>query len=60
MRCTSATVDAGVVTIMKDGKVIDRIIGIGGRPHGVTMDTQGHIYVSDPVNQTVKQISKMR
>ena len=35
-------VDSESISIMKNGKVIERVTGIGGRPHGVTLDQQGN------------------
>jgi DNA-binding beta-propeller fold protein YncE len=49
-------VDAEAVTIMKNGKVIDTIRGVGGRPHGVTVDRQGNVYIASPINMSVKKI----
>ena len=51
-------VDAEAITIMKNGKVVDTIRGIGGRPHGMTLDRQGSIYVASPLNMSVKKIVK--
>ncbi len=51
-------VDSESITIMRDGKVIDRVTGIGGRPHGVTLDAQGHLYVANPASRSVKKIVK--
>jgi DNA-binding beta-propeller fold protein YncE len=49
-------VDSESITIMKDGKAIDSITGIGLRPHGLTMDRQGNLYVTGPLTQMVKKI----
>lgn len=49
-------VDSESISIMKDGKVIDTISGIGLRPHGLTMDRQGSLYVTGPLTQMVKKI----
>lgn len=49
-------VDAEAVTIMKDGVVLDTVTGIGGRPHGVTLDRQGNLYVANPASRSVKKI----
>jgi DNA-binding beta-propeller fold protein YncE len=51
-------VDSESISIMKNGKVIDRITGIGGRPHGVTLDGQGNLYVANPASRSVKKIAK--
>ena len=44
--------------IMKNGKVLERVTGVGGRPHGVTIDSQGNIYVANPASRSVKKIVK--
>jgi DNA-binding beta-propeller fold protein YncE len=49
-------VDTESISIMKDGKIIDSITGIGLRPHGLTMDRQGSLYVTGPLTQQVKKI----
>jgi streptogramin lyase len=49
-------VDSESITIMKNGKVLDRVTGIGGRPHGVTLDQQGNLYVANPASRSVKKI----
>ena len=49
-------VDSESITIMKDGKVLDQITGIGGRPHGVTLDARGDVYVANPASRSVKKI----
>ena len=46
----------GSVTIVKDGKLVDRIGGLG-RPHGITIDTDGAIYASDSLNRAVMKIT---
>jgi DNA-binding beta-propeller fold protein YncE len=51
-------VDSESITIMKNGKVLDRVTGIGGRPHGVTLDRQGNLYVANPASRSVKKILK--
>jgi len=51
-------VDAEAITIMKDGKVLDTVKGVGGRPHGMTLDKQGNIYITSPLNMAVKKIVK--
>src|SRR5262245_44261929 len=51
-------VDAEAVTIMKNGKVLDVIRNIGARPHGMTIDKQGSIYVTSPLQMSVKKIVK--
>jgi DNA-binding beta-propeller fold protein YncE len=49
-------VDSESITIMKNGKVLDRITGVGGRPHGLTIDARGNIYVANPASRSVKKI----
>ena len=49
-------VDSESITIMKNGKVIERVTGVGGRPHGVTLDQQGNLYVANPASRSVKKI----
>jgi DNA-binding beta-propeller fold protein YncE len=49
-------VDSESISIMKNGKVIERVTGIGGRPHGVTLDQQGNLYVANPASRSVKKI----
>jgi len=51
-------VDAEAISIVKGGKVVEVIKGVGGRPHGMTLDRQGNIYVSFPLTQGVKKIVK--
>jgi DNA-binding beta-propeller fold protein YncE len=43
---------------MKNGKVLERVPGVGGRPHGVTLDRQGNLYVANPASRSVKKIVK--
>ena len=49
-------VDAEAISVMKNGKVVEIIRGVGGRPHGMTLDRQGNIYVSFPLMPMVKKI----
>ena len=51
-------VDNESITIMKDGKVLDTVTGVGLRPHGLTVDRKGDIYVTGPLTQMVKKIVK--
>ena len=51
-------VDSESISIMKNGKVLERITGIGGRPHGLTMDSKGNLYVANPASRSVKKIVK--
>lgn len=52
-------VDAEAVSVVKDGKVLDVIKGVGGRPHGMTLDREGNAYVSFPLSSGVKKIRKL-
>ena len=49
------TGDAFVV--LKDGKVIRRINGLGGRPHIFAVDPFGTLYIADAINNVVKRVS---
>ena len=49
-------VNAGTVTLVKDGKQLDVIGGLG-RPHGVTMDSDGAVYASDSAGRAVMKIT---
>lgn len=49
-------VDSESISIMKNGKVIESVTGVGGRPHGVTVDAQGNLYVANPASRSVKKI----
>ena len=51
-------VDSESISIMKNGKVIDSVTGVGLRPHGLTVDRQGNLYVTGPLTQMVKKIVK--
>jgi DNA-binding beta-propeller fold protein YncE len=51
-------VDTESITIMKDGKVLDSITKVGLRPHGLTVDRKGDIYVTGPLTQMVNKIAK--
>ena len=50
-------VNLGSVTILKNGKVLE-IIGGLGRPHGIGLDKDGAIYASDSTNRVVMKITK--
>lgn len=50
-------VNAGTVNIVKDGKLIDSI-PIDGRAHGLGLDTDGTIYVSDARGRKVIKITQ--
>ncbi len=49
-------VDAGTITLAKDGKVVEVIRDLG-RPHNVGVDAAGNIYMADPRGRAVKKIS---
>jgi sugar lactone lactonase YvrE len=49
-------VNNGSVSIVKDGKLLDTIGGLG-RPHGVGLDSDGAIYASDSLNRDVMKIT---
>jgi len=52
-------VNAGAVNIIKDGKSVDVISGLG-RPHGVGLDVDGAVYVSDSLNRAVMKITQKK
>jgi len=43
---------------VKNGKVIEVIRNVGGRPHGMTLDRSGNFYASFPGTQAVKKLMK--
>lgn len=45
------------ISIIKDGKLIDTIDGLG-RPHGISVDSDGAVYAADSLNKTVMKITK--
>lgn len=51
-------VNAGIVNIVKDGKLIDSVAA--DRAHGMGIDTDGSIYVSGASRMTVMKITKRR
>jgi len=51
-------VDAEAISVVKNGKVVEVIRGVGGRPHGMTLDRAGNIYVTFPLTSGVKKIVK--
>ncbi len=53
----ASDVNAGAVNIIKNGKLLDAITGLG-RPHGVTLDSDGAVYVSDSTNRAVMKATK--
>jgi peptidylamidoglycolate lyase len=51
-------VDDEAISVVKNGKVVDVIRGVGGRPHGMTLDRDGNIYVTFPLTSGMKKIVK--
>jgi streptogramin lyase len=49
-------VNAGSISILKNGKLLDTIGGLG-RPHGIALDKDGTIYAADAMGRTVTKIS---
>ena len=49
-------VNAGAVSVIKDGEVVETIGGLG-RPHGLTIDSDGALYASDSTNRVVMKIA---
>jgi sugar lactone lactonase YvrE len=49
-------VNAGSIFIVKNGKLLDTISGLG-RPHGIALDKDGTIYASDSTNRVVMKIT---
>jgi sugar lactone lactonase YvrE len=50
-------VSDGTIRIVKDGKLLDSITGLG-RPHWAAMDTDGALYAADSTNRAVMKITK--
>jgi sugar lactone lactonase YvrE len=55
----ASDVNAGAINIIKDGKLVETISGLG-RPHGISLDTDGSIYAADSMNRMVIKISPKR
>ena len=49
-------VNAGSISLVKNGKLVDTIPGLG-RPHGIALDSDGTIYASDSTNRAVMKIT---
>lgn len=49
-------VNAGAVAILRDGQVVDTI-AVEGRPHGLTLDSNGTLFVSDALGRKVMEIT---
>jgi sugar lactone lactonase YvrE len=52
----SSDVNLGAINIIKDGKLVDSIPGLG-RPHGIGLDSDGSLYAADSTNRTVIKIT---
>jgi len=50
-------VNAGAVTILKNGQVVDAV-AVDGRPHGLALDSNGTLFVSDALGRKVMEISR--
>lgn len=50
-------VNAGAVNVLKDGELLESI-SVDARPHGLAVDTDGTVYVSDARGQKVIKISR--
>jgi hypothetical protein len=55
----ASDVNAGAINIIKDGKLVDSITGLG-RPHGIGRDTDGTLYAADSMNRVVMKITPKR
>jgi len=49
-------VNAGSISVLKDGKVVE-VIPLPGRPHGMSLDSDGTIYISDSSNRVIMKIT---
>jgi len=49
-------VNTGSIAVVRNGQTVDTIPGLG-RPHGISMDSDGTFYASDSTNRTVMKIS---
>jgi DNA-binding beta-propeller fold protein YncE len=52
-------VATGAISVIKDGKLIETIGGLG-RPHGLTVDTDGTIYAAEALGRVVMKITKKK
>jgi sugar lactone lactonase YvrE len=50
-------VDAGTVTLAKDGKAVEVIRDLG-RPHNIGLDAAGNLYTADPRGKMVRKVVK--
>jgi hypothetical protein len=51
-------VNAGIVNIVKDGKLLDSVMA--DRAHGMGIDTDGTIYISGASRMTVMKATRAR
>lgn len=49
-------VATATINVVREGKLLDTIAGLG-RPHGITIDTDGAIYTADATNRAVIKIT---
>lgn len=52
-------VNAGAVNVIRDGELIDTI-AVDARPHGLAVDSDGALYVSDSLGRKVMKITEER
>lgn len=50
-------VNAGAVYLLRDGQLVDTI-SVDARPHGLAVDSDGAIYVSDSIGRKVMKITR--
>lgn len=50
-------VNAGAVHVLRDGELLDTI-SVEGRPHGLAVDADGSVYVSDSLGRSVMKITR--
>src|SRR5688572_4267680 len=55
----ASDVNLGGISIIKDGKLVDTITGLG-RPHGIGLDTDGTLYAADSMNRAVMKITRKK
>jgi peptidylamidoglycolate lyase len=49
-------VNAGSISVLRDGELVETIPGLG-RPHGLTLDSDGTLYASDSANRLIMKIT---
>jgi sugar lactone lactonase YvrE len=52
-------VNAGAINIIRNGKLLDTL-KVDVRPHGLTRDSDGTLYVSDALGKTVLKITRLK